>query len=141
MKGSSVTSLIFFVGVLLILVGLYGFVRIVHITLRGVPYPMHGVIPATILTPGESISYWGRESECDSYPQVYYESDKDGNQIPRKATKEELAMQEQSSKRCVVGFNEDRAKQNQYDKNQSAFLVFVGAGLVLARRFLQRTRV
>jgi hypothetical protein len=38
--------------------------------------------------------------------------------------------------RCVNGFDEDRAKQRQKDKNESAFLVFVGAGLIFARRFL-----
>lgn len=136
MNKSVIGQFMFFTGLLLVLVGLYGFIRIAHVTLRGVPYPIRGVIPATILTPEESISF-GRESECDPYPQVYYDFDKDGGQIPRQATEQELAVQEQTTKRCISGFNEDRARQKQYDRNQSAFLIFVGAGLVFARQFLQ----
>lgn len=124
-----------FIGIFLFLMGLYGAVRILHISSRAVPYPSRGIFPNTVLLPQNSTVYL-RESECDPYPQVYYDYGLDGKQTPRPATQEELDTQQQQTSRCINGFEEDRAKQKQYDKNQSAFLIFVGAGLLLARRFL-----
>lgn len=130
---SKVPQWMFAIGVVLILSGLYGFIRIVHVSIRHVPYPSAGVLPQTILTPESYFNLSGRESDCDPYPQIYYEAD---GQTVRQFSEEEKSLQEELSKRCVNGFDEDRAKQKQRDKNQSAFLVFVGAGLVLSRRFL-----
>ncbi|MBI2591045.1 MAG: hypothetical protein HYW33_04245 [Candidatus Blackburnbacteria bacterium] len=124
-----------FFGALLTLIGLYGAGRMLHISTRGVPYPSRGIFPDTILLPQNS-TVTLRESECDPYPQVYYDYSPDGKQTSRPATQEELDVQQQQTLRCINGFNEDRAKQKQYDKNQSAFLIFVGAGLLLSRRFL-----
>lgn len=134
-KASSASQWIGFIGIFLFLTGLYGTARILHISSRAVPYPSRGIFPNTILLPQNSTAYL-RESECDPYPQVYYDYGLDGKQTPRPATQEELDVQQQQTKRCINGFEEDRAKQRQYDKNQSAFLIFVGAGLLLARRFL-----
>ena len=104
-----------FIGIFLLLMGLYGAGRMLHISTRGVPYPERGVFPDTILLPQNSTLVL-RESECDSYPQVYYDYSPDGKQTPRPATQEELDAQQQQTLRCVNGFNEDRAKQRQYDK-------------------------
>lgn len=122
------------IGFLLVFMGLYGAIRMTHISVRGVPYPSRGVFPNTVLFQGDSVSY-GREGDCDPYPQVYYDYGPDGKQTSRPATNEELGVQQEQSKRCVNGFNEDRSKQRQYDKNQAAFLIFVGTGLLFARRF------
>lgn len=124
----------FFLGALLFLMGLYGFIRVAHVSLRHVPYPINGVLPATILTP-EISNNWAHESDCDPYPQLY----QDVNGKPREATQEEISQAQKLTDRCIQGFEEDRAKQKQRDKNESAFLVFVGAGLVFARRFLDAT--
>lgn len=131
----SVSQWMGFVGFLLVLIGLYGVLRIIHVSVRGVPYPIRGVFPSTIIFPGIP-SYGIRESECESYPQVYYDYGTDGKQTPRLPAQQELDVQQQQAKRCTAGFNEDRSKQKQYDKNQAAFLIFVGAGLLFARRFL-----
>lgn len=129
---SKVSQWMFFLGVLFLLMGAYGFVRIVHVDMRKVPYPSSGVLPQTLLV-GDVVSLNGRESDCGSYPQLYYEVD---GKTLRDASEEEAALQDEMTKRCVNGFDEDRAKQRQRDRNESAFLVFVGAGLVFARRFL-----
>lgn len=129
---SVVLQLIGFVGFFLLLMGTYGFIRIVHVTSRGVPYPSNGVFPHLLTLPGSSI-YWGRESDCNPYPQVYYTEDGTTSRPP---TEDEAAVQNEIANRCTAGFDEDRSKQKQYDKNQAAFLVFVGAGLLAARRFM-----
>lgn len=127
----------FFLGALMLLFGAYGLLRIIHVNLRKVPYPSLGVFPPTVLLPGVySYSGSSRESECEPYPQVYYDYDKDGKQTPREQTEEERVNQEQLMKRCIDGFNEDRSKQEQRDKNQATFLLFTGAGLIFSRRFL-----
>lgn len=120
-------------GTILLLMGAFGFLRIVHVSLRHVPYPSSGVLPATILTPEDNTSF-GRETDCRLYPQPYYEAD---GKTLRPPTEDEKALQEEITRRCINGFDEDRAKQKQYDRNQSAFLIFVGAGLLFARRFLE----
>lgn len=124
----------FFLGALLLLSGVYGALRIIHVSARGVPYPSSGVLPSTILFGSSNLFPPGSESDCDPYLQTYY--DKDG--LPRPATAEEKAVEEQVPLRCKRGFDEHRSKMKQYDRNLSAFLIFVGGGLVLATRFRKR---
>lgn len=133
---SRVSNWMFFLGVLFLLMSAYGIVRMLHIQVRRVPYPAAGVYPPTILFPGTSNYFFNRESECEPYPQVYYDYDSNGKQTARPANAEELLVQEQTKGRCLAGFEEDRSKQRQRDRNQSAFLGFVGFGLVFSRRFV-----
>ena len=133
---SKVSSWMFLLGALLLLMGLYGFFRTVHINYRQVPYPAAGVFPATFILPGVT-TYYSRESECEPYPQLYFDIDNMGKQVSREATEDEIRVQEENKARCINGFEEDRAKQKQRDKNQVGFLVFVGAGLILSRRFIE----
>lgn len=135
MAGNS-SSWMFFFGVLMLLIGFYGVIRMVHIETRHVPYPIKGVYPTNVLLPGNGSYLSTRESECETYPQVYYDYGLDGKQVAREQTPEESMVQDQLLKRCISGFDEDRAKQRQYDRNQAGFLVFVGAGFLIARRFL-----
>lgn len=114
--------------------GAFGFIRILHVNTRSVPYPAAGVLPSNILFDRGSFSSFSRESDCTPYPTIYYEAD---NKTPREVTEEEMMQEERLAARCVIGFNEDRAKTRQYDRNLSAFLVFVGAGLVFSRRFVE----
>ena len=127
---------IHFLGVLFLLMGLYGAVRFIHIKMRSVPYPIRGVYPSVLMLSGTGGSGYSRESECEQYPQVYYDYDTNGKQTPRPPTPEESAVSEEQAKRCVRGFDEDRSKQEQYDKNQTAFLLFVGVGLLFSRKSL-----
>lgn len=130
---NNVPSWMYFLGMLLFLMGIFGALRMAHIEYRGVPYPSHGVLPATILAPTSTFTF-GRESDCDAYPTLYYELD---GKTTRPATVDEKNLQEENTKRCVNGFNEDRAKQKQDDKNLSVFLIFTGLGLILSRRFVR----
>lgn len=132
--GTNVFGWMFFLGLLLLLMGAYGAFRIVHVTKRGVPYPSTGVMPANLLFDRSPI-YYIRETDCQAYPQVYFEAD---GKTPRQPAEKEKRVQEQSTQRCVQGFAEDRQKLLQYDRNLSAFLIFVGGGLVLASRLGRR---
>lgn len=131
---SSVPRLMYFLGILLFLMGAYGLLRIAHVSYRSVPYPSAGVMPSNLLFSGSNSLFYGRESDCDPYPSLYYEED---NKTPRDATEDEKILEQKMRERCVQGFNEDRAKTRQYDRNLSAFLVFVGAGLIFSRRFIE----
>ncbi|OGY12033.1 MAG: hypothetical protein A3A58_01285 [Candidatus Blackburnbacteria bacterium RIFCSPLOWO2_01_FULL_41_27] len=131
---SSVSRVMYFLGILLFLMGIYGLLRITHVTYRGVPYPSAGVMPSNLLFSGPLYTSYGRESDCDPYPMTYYAED---NKTPRDATGEEKTLEQRMQERCVQGFNEERAKTRQYDKNLSAFLVFVGVGLIFSRRFVE----
>ena len=133
---SKVSNWMFFLGLLLLLMGLYGFIRILHVQARSVPYPSAGVLPPTVLLPGLGANFYSRESECEPYPQIYYDYDSTGKQTAREANQEEVKVAQQTTARCIAGFEEDRSKQRQRDRNQSAFLSFVGLGLIFGRRFL-----
>ncbi len=124
-----------FFGVLFLLIGLYGVLRILHVQVRHVPYPIRGVIPNTFITSSENTTSYTRESECEPYPQIYYDYGPDGKQVPRDASPEEIAVAQEQAKRCVRGFDEDRSKQAQYDKNEAAFFIFLGLGLLASKRF------
>ncbi len=126
------SSLLYFVAILLVLVGLYGVIRMAHIAKRGVPYPSAGVYPSNILFDRIGSMGYLRESDCRSYPQLYYQTDA---KTLRKPTNDELALQDEITTRCVDGFNEDRAKTQQYDRNLSAFTIFIGVGLLFANRY------
>ena len=119
------------IGVLLFLSGFYGAIRIYHITQRGVPYPATGVLPSNLLF-DRGPFYYARESDCKTYPQVYFELD---GKTSREATEFEKMAGVQGEERCLQGFNEDRQKQLQYDRNLSAFLIFVGGGLITAVKY------
>ena len=132
--GTNTLAWMFFLGTLLLLMGLYGALRIAHIAQRGVPYPATGVLPANLLF-DRGPFFYSRETDCKAYSTPYYEID--GKTI-RQPSEEERAAVVQNEARCVQGFEEDRQKQRQYDRNLSAFLIFTGAGLVLASRFGRR---
>lgn len=132
--GTSVPAWMFFIGTLLLLMGLYGALRIAHIMQRGVPYPATGVLPANFLF-DRGPFYYARETDCKSYALTYYEVD---GKTPRPATEDEKSATVQNEQRCSQGFEEDRQKQRQYDRNLSAFLIFTGAGLLLSSRFGRR---
>lgn len=119
------------IGILLFLSGLYGALRIYHVTRRGVPYPATGVLPSNLLF-DRGPFFYSRESDCKTYPLVYYELD---GRTPREATQFEMTAGQQGEERCLQGFFEDRQKQLQYDRNLSAFLIFVGGGLITAVKY------
>jgi hypothetical protein len=137
---SSVPQWMFFIGVLMLLMGVYGLLRMIHISARSVPYPAQGVFPSNILfSNNQFFNTYSRESECEPLPQLYYDYGLDGKTTPRTPTEEEKMNEERQMSRCINGFEEDRAKQRQRDKNQAIFLVFLGVGLVFSRRFIDRT--
>ncbi|MDO8452370.1 MAG: hypothetical protein Q7S79_01315 [bacterium] len=119
------------IGVLLFLAGVYGMLRIYHITARGVPYPATGVLPSNVLF-DRGPFYYSRETDCKAYTLVYYELD---GKTVRQASEEEKTVSGRNEARCVQGFYEDRQKQLQYDRNLSAFLIFVGGGLITAVKY------
>jgi hypothetical protein len=125
------SSLMYFLGVFLLLMGLYGVIRMAYITYRGVPYPSSGAYPSNLLFERSGSLGYGKESDCRPYPQLYYETD---NKTLRQPTQEENWIQQQIAERCVEGFNEDRAKTFQYDRNLTAFLIFLGLGLIFSRK-------
>lgn len=132
---NSAARWVYFLGILFLLMGIYGFLRIAHVSLRGVPYPSAGVLPSNILFDRmNTYSGLGRESDCEPYPALYYQED---NKTLREATEQERVIEQKIVERCIQGFNEERAKTKQYDRNLSAFLVFVGAGLIFSRRFVE----
>lgn len=121
-------------GLLLFLMGLYGVLKIGFNILVLNRYPMDGAIPQNILI-SDSSALYAREIDCISYPQSYYGID--GNS--REPTKEEQLIARQQEERCLKGLEEDKKRLMMADINKSAFLVFLGLGLVFSKKLLPKT--
>lgn len=113
--------------------GIYGSGRItLNIALLD-KYPPEGAIPSSLLTgtTGSYIYPYSKESDCKMIAPYY---SVDGQ--PRSPTPEEEQFNKENEGRCLAGIAEDRKKAKINDINQSAFLIFIGAGLLALRKRL-----
>ena len=119
-----------FLGILFFLIGAYAALHVAYnLTLQ--QYPQSGVL--TINTSGMAPSFQ-RESDC-TYSQIYYSED---GQTTRPPTDAEKRQSQMDTERCLRGIAETRREVMNQDIGVSALFLFVGAGLLLNRRFLRK---
>lgn len=131
MKEGIAHQLFLFFGVLSLLFGVFGAVRLGVNSFAFEKYPMDGVIPFNILM-GNSMSYppYQKESNCIIAPYPIYAPD--GSIRP--STSEEEEANRASEKRCLKSIAEDRTRARNNDIGQVFLLLLVGAGFLYARR-------
>lgn len=127
MKESKTHAWITFIGVILFLVGVYAAVRTgINLTLFD-KYPQTGVITLNFSgTP----PYYQREQDC-SYPRAYYSAD---GRITRQPTLEEKEQEKRDTQSCLEGVAEARQTAKINDISQSLLLLFLGVGVLVARK-------
>lgn len=114
-------------GVILLLLGIFGSVRTAVNLVAFSKYPTSGIftINLTGIPP-----YYQRESDC-TYPQTYYTPD--GK--PRESTKEEKALAKQQEASCSTGVQNAREAAKTNDISTSLLFLFLGVGILSTKRF------
>jgi|GEM_PF-2739816 len=136
--------ILFFIGVLLLLLGLYGTLKTVVNLVVFDRYPQEGVYKLPFTQP-EYYAPAQREQDCASnyayMPQMYY----DVNGTVRPATAAELesevlykAQQEVSEQNCVTGVEEARKMAMVNDISQSLIFLLLAVGILTFGRVFRK---
>jgi hypothetical protein len=142
-----------FIGLFLILLGIYGSIRtLVNIGVFE-KYPMDGVYPTIpfLQNPYAAPSYptGGREEDCEVNYQPYSATtylsypvaSPDGGTATKPWTKDQIesynAQQLSYKNNCISGVKEARDKAKINDISQSLLFLFMGAGVLLARKIFK----
>ena len=119
-------SWILFIGIFLILIGLYATGRTVINILAFPKYPTTGVLNISMMG---IAPYEQREEDC-YYPQTYY--DIEGKL--RTATPEEKEQEKVNEERCLSSVKSSREATKANDISQSVLFLFLGTGVLIARK-------
>ncbi len=125
-KEKKIPSWITFIGVVLLLIGIYGAVRTGINLSFFEKYPPEGILGIPWAQP----YYPQREQEC-MYPHPYYEPD---GKTTRPATPEEKENEAISTQICLDGAREARERAKINDLSQSVLFLFLGIGILTTRR-------
>lgn len=152
-KNSSAYSWLTFLGILLLLIGIFASVRTVFNLVAFDKYPQLGVVPSTIF-PGDM--YYPRETDCNfpaPYPveplietqPITIESESvdlsgkviKGEKIVVTPTpykeKPKETYEEKQKKSCLANVEESRQATKMNDISKSLFFLFLGGGLLASR--------
>ena len=133
MKSDSKSNIWFtFVGVILLLIGIYAAVRTGINFLAFSKYPQSGVLTLSFF--GNMPPSYTREQDC-TYTHYYYDVD---GKTARQPTKEEAAQEKRDETNCLTSVVESRETAKINDISQSLFFLFLGAGVLVARKILLR---
>ncbi len=134
-----------FIGVVLLLIGIYGALRTVINMVAFEKYPQTGVIGAVPWSGIQPAPSYQREQDCEtSYvytPQLFYEKDGVTSRTPNADEKLQMEQQKQLNdtqlKNCISGVKEARDVAKINDITQSLLLLFLGGSVLLYRRILK----
>lgn len=117
------------IGLVLLLLGVYGAVRTV-VNLAVFPkYPTNSVYSI----PFGSVPYYGpREEDCTTMPGPFL-TDTSVKELNEEALEKE---QEQSKQACLSGVVQAREQAKVNDISQSALFLFLGGGILISRKWL-----
>ncbi len=129
-----------FIGVILLLSGIYGVARTSINMLAFEKYPQEGVYPTLPFIQATYPAYYQREGDCiANYGIIYPIYDSSGK--PVKQTEEEKAeakkQQELQKENCLQSVAESREKSKVNDISQSFLMLFLGAGVLAARKIFK----
>ncbi len=124
---SKTNTWITFIGVILLLIGIYASVRTV-INLKAFErYPQEGVVSFSF---GGQPAYYQREEDC-SYPRTYYDVT---GQKTRPPTDEEKEQEKRDQKNCLSSVKDARERAKVNDISQSLLFLFLGVGVLTTRK-------
>lgn len=126
---SKVASWMTVIGMILLLVGIYASLRLGINLVAFDKYPQEGVISLNFA----GAPYFQKEQDC-SYPAVYFE---DGTSAERPATEGEMKRDAENQRTCLQSVADARETAKKNDISQALLFLFMGAGLLLSRRFIK----
>lgn len=129
MKDSAVRQVFMFVGVLLLFMGVFGALRVGINSFAYPVYPFDGVIPNNVLITSTFYPTYQRASDCTNTSPSY---DQNGNIASPSPEEEKLNKKNEAN--CLTILATDRVRARTYDIAVSAFLIFLGTGLIVATK-------
>jgi hypothetical protein len=122
-----------FLGIFMLLIGLFATVRTV-VNIYVLPqYPQSGVLAFSL---GGTQTYYQRESDCNYPPTLSYGPD--GK--PSAPSPEQNKIDEQNKANCLAGVKDNREQTKVNDIATAAMFLFVGGGLLFIRRFFFQSK-
>lgn len=116
-----------FIGLMLVLLGLYSSARTAVNLFAFEKYPQGGVLSFNI--GNMPIPYFQQEKDCN-YPRTYYNND---GRI-RSATPEEKTDEQNQKQQCLDSVKESRNQAKINDISQSLLFLFLGVGVLVTRK-------
>ncbi len=137
--------IMFFIGVLLLLVGLYGTLKTVVNLVVFERYPLNGVYEIPFSAP-DPYGTTQREQDCEfnySYiPVSYYDADgyiRGASETERAADETYKAQQEINKQTCIEGVKEARKESMVNDISQSLIFLLLAMGMLTFGRVFRKT--
>lgn len=118
-----------FIGIVLLLIGIFASVRTLYNTTMLAAYPQSGVLYFNM---SGMVPYYQRASDCIQN-QPYYGADG----AVRESSAEEKKQQMLTQENCLKGVVDTQAQAKTNDIGTSAFFLFLGVGVLLSRRFIR----
>lgn len=125
---SRMSSWMTFIGVVLLLLGVYGSVRTAINIYAFDKYPQGGVL--SINLSGQP-PYYQKETDCNYPPTPSYAPD--GKMIPPSV--EQAKIDAQNKANCLASVKDAREQAKINDIAQSALFLFLGLGILVSHRF------
>jgi hypothetical protein len=127
MKKSKLPDWITFIGIVLLLLGVYASIRtVINMTLFE-KYPTEGVISLNF---SGQAPYSQKESDC-TYPQLYYMPD---GRTTRPPSADEISVQKEQQQNCLASVAQARQNAKNNDIAQSLMFLFLGTGILVSRK-------
>ncbi len=127
MSDSRVVSWITFIGLVLVLIGVYLSVKTIINYIAFNKYPTGGVLNLNL---AGITAYPQREQDCLS-PQIYYLPD---GRTTRPASQEEKDNEKIQQKNCLDGIKDSREQAKVNDISESLLFLFLGIGLLTTKK-------
>lgn len=128
---SKVPVWITFIGLVLVLVGLYATTRTIVNLVAFEKYPQVGVLTLSFTGMPQ---YYQQEKDC-VYPQIYYSAD---GRTTRPGSPEEKANEKIQQRNCLEGIKDLRNQAKVNDISQSLLFLFLGLGVLASRKIFFR---
>jgi len=136
---------LFFIGVVLILIGIYGTLKTTVNFAAFDKYPTGGVMAFSFLSSSATEQYHPREEDCQTnyyvYPTIYYQADNVTSREPSAAEKQQMEVQEQQMPiqlaNCISGVGEARDAAKMNDISDSLLFLLLGVGVLGALRLFR----
>ena len=116
-----------FIGLILVLIGLYATARTAINLVAFEKYPQGGVLPANFSGVPQ---YFSQERDCN-YVQTYFTADGKTTREPKAKEKEDEKKQQQN---CLEGVKDSLSQAKINDISQSLLFLFLGLGVLASRK-------
>ncbi len=128
-NGTKVNSIVSFIGLILLLLGIFATVKTGVNLVFFKKYPTYGVLSLNFMGMPPFMS---REEDCLIFPQTYF------NQAgaPRVASDDEKRMEKLQKEMCIGAVKQNRESAKINDISTSLLFLFLGVGVLVGKKYV-----